>query len=106
MRKCHIRQLLFLVAVAISMFKMQPVWSQSQPFCEKRDAILTSLFRDYGEMLSYRALTGDNHMIELTVNTDKGTWTLLRTFTDGVTCVAGSGENWRVLVPTPLGDPM
>ncbi len=75
------------------------------PTCGDRDFVTQRLEQKYGESRQGIGLVGDNKMLELWRSTD-GTWTVLMTRTDGVTCIVAAGNSWNEMSePQPKSDP-
>ena len=67
-------------------------------FCASREAIITNLLENYGETLLGSGIVPDGRIIEVYVNTLKGTWTLVISSPTGAsTCLWASGKNWSFL---------
>ena len=66
----------------------------AQQACADRETLVAELGQNYQERLSAAGLFDRTHLVELFVSEDGGTWTLLLSRADGVTCVLSSGEAW------------
>lgn len=80
-----------------------PVLAQSN--CGDHDQIIGSLGQRCGEALVGKGLHANGGLIELLVNSETGTWTILGTVPGGPTCLLGAGENWEIEAPKAEGDP-
>jgi hypothetical protein len=60
---------------------------------------LEQLLRDnYQESRQAIGLVNDNQgLIQVFVNPDTGTWTLVATGPNGVSCIAVAGDNWKAI---------
>lgn len=68
---------------------------QNSP-CDLRPEVLGNLERQYGEAVIFQGLASYG-MIEITVNPETGTWTVLVTFPDGQgTCIKGDGSQHEI----------
>ena len=65
------------------------------PFCGDRGAIVSRLERTYAETRTGFGLTADGRLLELFAS-PSGSWTILITSPGGPTCMATSGDSWRV----------
>ncbi len=70
----------------------------AETFCAKHDALATILDSKFGEQQTGAGLAGNAAMVELYVS-KKGTFTLVSTNTEGVSCIVGAGDNWEKIEP-------
>lgn len=70
----------------------------AETFCAKHDALATILDSKFGEQQTGAGLAGKEAMVELYVS-KKGTFTLVSTNTEGVSCIVGAGDNWEKVEP-------
>lgn len=66
----------------------------AQDACASRDAVLRTLTEKYGEEQVGAGLAG-NYIFEIWASEETGTWSVLRTGTNGVSCILASGKYWR-----------
>ena len=64
--------------------------------CGERGEVLNKLGEQYDEKLTAFGVGSDGRMVEVLVG-PVGTWTLLSTSPQGITCILGSGDGWRQL---------
>lgn len=77
----------------------------AQAVCGDRQQILSTIEGRYGEVrIGMGAIDDGSAIYEIYTSPVKRTWTILRTGTDGVTCIMTAGEDYRVIVPL-VGDP-
>ena len=76
-----------------------PTTLQAQNNCAKRDIVIEKLSANYGEAFGGGGLQNSNRVFEVWFSEEKGTWTILMTRADGVTCIMASGTNWRDVDP-------
>ena len=69
-----------------------PAFAQST--CAPRDHIVTELEKSYGERNTGAGLKGSDAIYEIWTSADSGTWTILLTKADGISCVVAAGEHW------------
>ena len=69
--------------------------------CGPRDRVLWSLKKNYREQPIAHGLTNTGGVAEVIVSPNGGTWTILLTMPDGMTCLLAAGENWEKIHPTP-----
>ena len=70
--------------------------------CNTHDIITDHIATKYGEVPVSMGLTGSGHMIEVFVS-KTGTWTILITRPNGMSCVTSSGNSWATMPPDPEG---
>lgn len=81
-----------------------------QPPCAERAAVVKKLLDRYGETQRTTGLQYDGEepqsAFETFANDETGTWTILRSTPDGMTCFFAAGKDWNdVPIPTKPGDP-
>ncbi|MFB9148739.1 hypothetical protein [Roseovarius ramblicola] len=91
--------IVFLIGLA-AIIAALPAFAQP---CYPRDAVAEGLRSEYGETLRMRALTSGGHLVELFA-APSGTWTLILTRPDGLSCAMDSGEAIEMVEPVE-GDP-
>lgn len=74
--------------------------------CAAREALLTSLSREYSEAPKAVGLANNGSVVELLTSRDGNTWTLLMTRPDGTSCVVAAGEAWDQLPQVASGEPL
>ena len=74
-------------------------WAQG--VCDDRADIVATLELAYGERKAAVALSGSGGLVEL-YTADDGSWTLLYTVPDGLTCLLAAGEAWESWAPAPV----
>ncbi len=65
--------------------------------CAPRERVLERLARSYGETRQSVGLGANNAMVEVFASPDSGTWTILVTTAEGITCLVASGEAFEAL---------
>lgn len=73
--------------------------------CHPRDGIVTQLQDRYGEAQQGAGLTQAGRVVEIWANPETGTWTILVTRPNGVSCAVAAGEAWLEDVAS-IGRPM
>lgn len=77
--------------------------------CAQRDQVVERLAAKYGEALKSRGLVPNNGVIELYSALKTGTWTIVITLPNGMTCLVAAGSFWedldRVLLSPQLDSP-
>lgn len=62
--------------------------------CGERDRIVGELEQHFDESITAVGLVDDNAVVEVFVSSS-GTWTIIATGTDGMSCVLSAGEGWE-----------
>lgn len=81
-------------AVVFGMAALAPPVAEAQTFCAPRDVVIKHLEGKYGEVRQGAGLHDSATVFELWSSEKTGSWTIMLTRTDGVTCVVASGEAW------------
>ena len=93
----------YLIAALVAVFSL-PAFAQS--VCGQRDEIVSRLKSGYQEYNSARGISTNGGLVEL-YTSEKGTWTLMLSQPNGVSCLIGTGENWQTLTPAkPMSAPL
>lgn len=71
--------------------------------CADRDTVTKTLEKKFGESPVGAGLDGDTELYEVWQSDDGGSWTILVTTSEGLTCIMASGTDWRNALPTPPG---
>ena len=79
----------------------------AQTNCATRDTVVDKLSVKYGEAFAGGGLQSTKQIFEVWFSEEKGTWTILMTRADGMSCIMASGTNWRDGLPakSPVGIP-
>lgn len=76
-----------------------PGLAQAQTLCLPRDAMIAALAHDFNERLSGMGIVSETRVIELWQADGTGSFTVIVTYANGISCVLGSGEGWVDLTP-------
>jgi len=82
-------------ALACAIALPAQVYAQSQTPCGPRAAIVQYLKGSYGEQTVAVGLAHSGAAIEIFVNREKGTWSVLLTAPAGYSCFVATGEHWE-----------
>ena len=91
MKHLIIRAMLGLASALIA----APAVAQSQQNCAPRDVVVERLSGGYGEVFSGGGLQSTDSVFEIWTSEKDGTWTILMTRSDGMSCVMAAGTDWR-----------
>ncbi len=78
---------------------------QTGPLCTARTAVLKSLDGNYAEKPSAMGLASNGTVVEV-LRSEDGSWTIIMTAPNGVSCMLATGEYWQVVVTKAEGIPM
>lgn len=87
-----------VAAAAILAANPTPAAAAGQ-LCGPRGAIVERLASGYKEQQSAVGLTGSGMLTELFVS-DSGSWTIVFTRPDGVSCLMAAGQGWEAAKPS------
>ncbi len=91
----HIRQALLWIVIVVGFTMYLAAAAQAQMACGTRDSVVATLSEKYGEVRRGGGLAGPTAIFEIWASDVTGTWTILKTTADGLTCVMAVGENWQ-----------
>lgn len=89
-----------LLAVLTASLMAFPAFAQ-QPQCMGTIDLYAALHERYGEAQQFFGLSG-SAVLEMWANRETGSWTLISTSPNGVSCLIAAGEAFQ---PVPQGDP-
>ncbi len=69
-----------------------------ETICGDREQMVTALFSEYREESKAVGQVDQNAILEIFVS-NEGTWTVLATGTDGLSCLVASGDGWEDIPP-------
>ena len=90
-----------LLAVAFAAF---PALAQEPSACGKRSDLLEKLSTNFDESPVAMGLTSGGKVIEV-VASESGSWTIIVTLPDGVSCGVAAGMSWEKVGPTSIKGP-
>lgn len=94
------------IGVGALLVTTQHLRADSRRTCGDRAIIVQNLAAAYGETLKSLGLARDNTVFELYASDDTGTWTLIVTQANGLSCLAGAGTAYmRNAAPSAPLDP-
>lgn len=78
---------------------LAPATAAAQPVCLARAALLHQLQADFGERLLWQGRLNaepgqDAAVLEIFVNPEGGSWTLVHSLPDGLSCFVTGGQRW------------
>lgn len=69
--------------------------ASEQPQCNDRKNVLDLLANKYKESPIALGVTNSGGLVEVLSNSKGGTWTIIVTTPQGVSCLVAAGEGWR-----------
>ena len=67
----------------------------AQPQCNDRKEVLDLLAQKYKEAPVASGVTNNGGLVEVLTDAKGGTWTIIVTTPQGVSCLVAAGEGWR-----------
>ena len=71
--------------------------------CAPRDDMVERLETQFKETLTARGLQNANALIEIFASPETGSYTVLLSRADGISCIVSSGTHWLTTKPVPAG---
>ena len=87
-----------LIALIVGSFLLSPA-ALAQPVCGQHNSVSDNLKKSYSEAPVSMGLTTGGGIIEVFAS-DKGSWTMVITQPNGVSCLIAVGQDWETL-PKP-----
>ena len=92
-------------SILSSLLIAAPAATVAQTNCADRDRVVDRLSSGYGEAFAGGGLQNSSRIFEIWISEEQGTWTILLTRADGISCVMASGTNWRDELLATLTNP-
>ena len=80
-----------LLAAAI----LSPSIAAAAPFCAPRMQLVSALSMHHGEEIRGGGLQGETSWFEVWTSEEEGSWSIVMSRADGISCVMASGTDWR-----------
>lgn len=94
----------FSVSSALALAAL-PARGDGLQHCGPRQAIIDRLSDRFGETRQSVGLAGNNTVVETFASAETGTWTIIVTRPNGLTCLVASGQSFEALAVTaPSGE--
>lgn len=77
--------------------------AHAQATCDVRKNLLAKLHRGYDETPVASGLASTGNVVELLISAG-GTWTIIITRPNGITCIAAAGQDWQNRLPQLPGE--
>ena len=97
----------FLIAVLTMGLAVSASFSAAaqQRQCGFRGDVVENLQGKYGETRRATGLSRNNGVVEVWASAQTGTWTVVITMPNGMTCLVAAGEHFEPEPAAPAGDP-
>ena len=82
------------IGLAATVLATPAAFAQSAS-CAQRDMIVERLASKYGESRQSAGLNQNNGMVEIFASEETGTWTILVTMPNGISCLMAAGKAWE-----------
>jgi hypothetical protein len=76
--------------------------AMAQPQCNERDNVLELLAKKYKETPIAAGVTNTGGLVEVLTDHNSGTWTIIVTTPQGMSCLVAAGEGWRNMVQVSM----
>ncbi|MDJ0826995.1 MAG: hypothetical protein QNJ16_15990 [Rhodobacter sp.] len=83
------------LAIVLAATTLGAAQAHAQQNCGPREAVIERLKGGFGEGLAAGGLRSEAQVLEVWAAPETGTWTVLMTRADGISCVMASGTNWH-----------
>jgi len=75
--------------------------SEIEEKCAAREILAERLGKRYSERLTSGGLQGDDTLIEVWTSDKTGSFTVLATHANGISCLIAAGSDWDTFTPVP-----
>lgn len=98
------RSSLLIASVVMALWSMPVQAQQQQPPCASRADFLNHLSTKYREAPVAMGLTANGGLLEVVASKD-GSWTIIVTTPNGMSCGVASGLSWESTAEVKISDP-
>lgn len=92
-------------ALVFGAASLAPPYAIAVPGCAERSKLVEKLAVHYREGLIGGGLQNATELLEVWGSPETGSFTILVTNADGISCVVAAGGNWHGKLPDPQPDP-
>lgn len=96
------RRVFPILALIVGALLMSGIPARAQTNCAPREVLPPRLAETYGETLRALGLAANNTLVEIYASEETGTWTVVVTRPDGLSCLVASGGDWTPITPVQL----
>lgn len=83
------------LALGVGFALVSSAAAAQQPHCNDRSQVLELLAEKYKEAPVASGVTNNGGLVEVLTDAKGGTWTIIVTTPQGVSCLVAAGEGWR-----------
>lgn len=88
--------------VGAMLLATQHAFAQQTRSCGPRERVIERLMTTYGETRQSFGLGSNNVLVETFASNSNGSWTIIATMPNGVTCLVASGQSFEKLAETTV----
>lgn len=92
-----------LLATFLTVVSVTSTFAQNNN-CVDREEAVNTLDKRYGERLYHQALTSKGNLLEVFINEEASTWTVVMSTPEGLSCLMSAGEDWTEVTPSVSQD--
>ena len=81
------------IAAATVLWSATATPAMPGPTCAPRETLVAALAQDFQERMDWAGLSNAGTLVELYLS-KRGTWTLIVSTADGVSCIVAAGDYW------------
>lgn len=98
---------LFALSLGLAALILAPRPAAAGPQCAAHDVVAQHLSDEFAETSRSIGLSTNNTVMELFASDQTGTWTLIVTLPNGLTCLMAAGDNFETVTAPQVaaGDP-
>ncbi|MEO1308019.1 MAG: hypothetical protein AAFV38_08845 [Pseudomonadota bacterium] len=78
----------------VALFSVTSATAQSITWCGPRTEVVHKVETQFGESRRGMGMRGEGSIMELFTSDERGTWSLIRTYTSGESCIIAVGQDW------------
>ncbi len=82
---------------------VSPALAAEGPTCDKRPAVMSQLENKYSEKPVAIGVANNGGVVEVLTTKEGGTWTIVITLPNGMTCLVAAGEDWESFPKVAFG---
>lgn len=91
----------YAAALVVALLTAAPSASLGQvAACDERDSVLEHLASKYGESRIAWGVANGGQLVEVLSSGEDGTWSVIITGRDGISCLIAAGQDWRPVAPS------
>jgi hypothetical protein len=88
-------RLLTTTVLILGVAAIAPAPASAQEACGTREAVVAKLSEKYGEVRRGGGLSSPTEVFEIWASATTGSWTILKTTPNGLSCIMAVGNGWQ-----------